>query len=74
MKKARSTWKPFDAVLDSKNSYHFDTELFTSIHESHLPEVLRRWGDILRVEEMTVEQVFDETAVKSVDLETNKEI
>lgn len=71
MKKAKSTWKPFDAVLSGSTTYHFDTEEYTVINAGDVATVVKRWGDILDMQDMSTEQVFDQGGV--VEAPTNSE-
>ncbi len=63
MKKAKSTWKPFTAVLNGVTSYEFSCDTYIPIDATDVPEVTRRWGDILDMQDVSADQAVEQSGI-----------
>lgn len=63
MKKAKSTWKPFTAILSGTTSYEFNCDSYVPIDAGDVEVVTKRWGDILDIQEMTSDQIVEQAGV-----------
>lgn len=63
MKKAKSTWKPFTAILSGSVSYEFNCDSYVPIEAVDVIAVTKRWGDILDIQDMTPDQIVEQSGV-----------
>lgn len=63
MKKAKSTWKPFEAKLNGRTTYEFNCDTYIPVSADDIAIVTKRWGDILDIQEMTPDEAVEQGGI-----------